>query len=223
VQDFSFYSNGGVRYLRAATHGRGVYELNIDTPLPVELTSFVASTKEDDIYLKWATATEVDNYGFEVERSVDEGDFKKIGFLPGHGNSNSPKEYSFTDNFVNGFVSYRLKQIDNDGSFSYSDIVKVEALTVNDFAVYQNYPNPFNPITAIKYKTPSDSKVKITITNSLGEEIETLLNGDQNPGIHEVVWDASRYASGVYFANLQINSTDGKAGLKKTIKMILNK
>ena len=116
---------------------------------------------------------------------------------------------------MNGFVSYRLKQIDNDGSFSYSDIVKVEALTVNDFAVYQNYPNPFNPITAIKDKTPSDSKVKITITNSLGEEIETLLNGEQNPGIHEVIWDGNKYASGVYFANLEINSTNGKVGIHK--------
>ena len=81
VEYFSFYSNGGVRYLRAATHGRGVYELNIDSPLPVELKSFMASAKEDNIYLKWETTTEVDNYGFEVERSVDQGDFKKIGFL----------------------------------------------------------------------------------------------------------------------------------------------
>ena len=223
VQDFSFFSNGGVRYLRAATHGRGVYELSIDSPLPVELTSFTAQTKEDNILLKWITASETDNYGFEVERSVDQGDFMKIGFRPGHGNSNSPKEYAFTDNFVNGFLSYRLKQINSNGSYTYSNIVKVEAVTVNDFAVYQNYPNPFNPITAIKYKTPIESKVKITITNSLGEQIETLLNEEQNPGIHEVIWDANRYASGIYVANLQISSINGKTGLNKAIKMILNK
>ncbi len=223
VQDFSFFDNGSVRFLRAATHGRGVYELNIDSPLPVELTSFTAVTKENNILLKWVTASEVDNYGFEIERSVDQGDFKKIGFLPGHGNSNSPKEYSFTDNFVNGFLSYRLKQINNNGSYSYSNIVKVEALTVNDFAVYQNYPNPFNPITSIKFKTPVDSKVRLTITNSLGEEIESLLDEQQNPGIHEVVWDANKYSSGVYFANIKITSNDGIAQLNKTIKMILNK
>ncbi len=223
VQDFSFFSFGGVRYLRAATHGRGVYELSINTPLPVELTSFTAQAKEDNIFLKWTTATETDNYGFEIERSVDEGAFMKIGFNQGHGNSNSPKEYSFTDNFVNGFLSYRLKQINNNGSYSYSDVVKVEAVAVNDFAVYQNYPNPFNPITAIKYKTPSVSKVKITITNSLGEEVETLLNEERSPGIHEVIWDANKFASGVYIANLQISSTNGNTGLNKTIKMILSK
>lgn len=223
VQDFSFFSFGGVRYLRAATHGRGVYELSINTPLPVELTGFTAQTKEDNIFLKWTTATETDNHGFEIERSVDQGDFMKIGFLPGHGNSNSPKEYFFTDNYVNGFLSYRLKQINNNGSYSYSDVVKVEAVAVNDFAVYQNYPNPFNPITAIKYKTPSESKVKITITNSLGEELETLLNEEQSPGIHEVIWDANKFASGVYIANLQISSTNGNTGLNKTIKMILSK
>ena len=223
VQDFSFFSNGGTRYLRAATHGRGVYELNIDSPLPVELTSFIALAKEDNILLKWTTATEINNYGFEIERSVDQDDFKKIGFVIGNGNSNSPKEYSFKDKYVNGFRSYRLKQIDNDGSYSYSDVVKVEALTVKDFAVYQNYPNPFNPITSIKFKLPADSKVKLTVINLLGKELETLFDGPQNPGIYEVVWDGSNYASGVYFANMQINSTDGSSSFNKIIKMILNK
>ena len=223
VHDFSFFSNGGARYLRAATHGRGVYELNIDSPLPVELTSFIASIVGEHIYLKWTTATEINNYGFEIERSVDQGDFKKIGFVIGNGNSNSPKEYSFQDNYVNGFLSYRLKQIDNDGSYSYSDIVNVEALSVRDFALYQNYPNPFNPITSIKFKIPVDSKVKLTVSNILGEELETLFEGPQNPGIHEIVWNGDNYASGVYFANVQINTIDGNTSLNKTIKMILNK
>ena len=223
VQDFSFFSNGGSRYLRAATHGRGVYELNIDSPLPVELSSFIASAKDDNVLLKWTTATEINNYGFEVERSVDQNDFKKIGFVIGNGNSNSPKEYSFKDKYITGFLSYRLKQIDNDGSYSYSDVVNVEALTVKDFAVYQNYPNPFNPITSIKFKIPADSKVKLTVSNLLGEELETLIDGPQNPGIHEVVWNGDNYASGVYFANMQINSIDGITSFNKTIKMILNK
>ncbi len=223
VLDFSFFSNGGSRYLRAATHGRGVYELNIDSPLPVELSSFIASAKEDNILLKWTTETEINNYGFEVERSVDQDDFKKIGFVIGNGNSNSPKDYTFTDKFLNGFLSYRLKQIDNDGSFTYSDIVEVEALTVKDFAVYQNYPNPFNPVTSIKFKIPAESKVKLTITNLLGEEISTILNQQQSPGIHEVQWDGGNNASGVYLANMQINSIDGNTSFNKTIKMILNK
>ena len=202
--------------------------------LPVELTSFSATTIGSTVKLNWQTATEVNNYGFDVERcalSAERQAWEKIGFVNGSGNSNSPKDYSFVDDKISDGkpayrtdrYSYRLKQIDNDGSYSYSDVVKVEALTVKDFAVYQNYPNPFNPITSIKFKIPVDSKVKITVSNILGEELETLFEGPQNPGIHEVVWNGNNYASGVYFANVQINAIDGSSNFNKTIKMILNK
>lgn len=223
VHDFSFFDNGGVRFLRAATHGRGVYELNIDTPLPVELTSFTAQIKNGEIILDWITVTEIDNVGFEIERSLDKGEFKKIGFVQGHGNSNSPKEYQFIDKNISGYISYRLKQINNDGTFSYSKIVNVDLVSINDYALYQNYPNPFNPITSIKFKTPVESHVKLRISNSLGEEVTTLLDQVQNPGIHEVIWESNLTASGIYYANLQISSLDGQTSFQKTIKMILSK
>lgn len=223
VLDFSFYSHAGTRYLRAATHGRGVYELNIDTPLPVELISFTAEAFEDKVILKWITATETNNFGFEIERKIDNGEFNKIGFIPGYGNSNSQKEYQYEDKYVNGFLSYRLKQINNDGTFSYSDIVNTELLAITDFKVYQNYPNPFNPITVLKYKLPAESFVKITILNTLGEKVLTLSEDKLNPGIHETIWDASDFSAGVYFANFQISSLDGKNNLNKALKMILSK
>ena len=223
VLDFSFFNSGGIRFLRAATHGRGVYELSIDSPLPVELASFTASVKGSGILLNWITESEVDNFGFEIERSIDRAEFKKIGFVPGSGNSNSPKEYSFNDLLVNGFLAYRLKQIDNNGSYSYSKIVNVEALNVSDYTVYQNYPNPFNPITSLKFKLPLESDVKLNVTNSLGEIIESLADNQFKPGIHEIVWNAEKFASGIYFANFLITSKDGISPINKTIKMILNK
>ena len=178
VMDFSFYSNGGTRYLRAATHGRGVYELNIDSPLPVELTSFIASAKDDNILLKWTTATEVNNYGFEIERSQkskvnSQTEWKKIGFVDGHGNSNSPKEYSYLDEWINyGSFYYRLKQIDTDGQFEYSNIIEVDAGNIPDgFVLEQNYPNPFNPITTIKFALAETQSAKLIIYDVLGNEV----------------------------------------------------
>jgi hypothetical protein len=223
VQDFSFYSNGGTRYLRAATHGRGVYELNFDSPLPVELLAFTGRGKESEVDLNWATATEVNNLGFDIERSVDKGAFMKIGFCPGYGNSNSPKYYSFKDKHVNGFLSYRLKQIDKDGRFSYSNVLNTETIKIKDFEVYQNYPNPFNPITMIKYKVPAESRVQVSVFNALGENVGSLVNSLQLPGIYDVPWDAKNYASGVYFYRVNITSLDGNTALTKTLKMILTK
>ncbi len=111
-----------------------------DQPLPVELSSFSVNTVEGvKAQLNWETATEVNNYGFEIERSIvseedafetESYDWEKVSFVEGHGNSNSTKIYSFTDkNLVGGskFV-YRLKQIDIDGTFEYSDVVEIEVL-----------------------------------------------------------------------------------------------
>ena len=120
------------------------------SPLPVVLTTFTASNLGDNINLKWETATEVNNYGFEVQRAIQNSklniqNWNDIGFVKGSGNSNSPKNYSFIDdNPPAGTVEYRLKQIDNDGSFKYSSIVEASFMKPDNFALAQNYPNPFN-------------------------------------------------------------------------------
>jgi hypothetical protein len=179
-----------------------------DIPLPVELSSFTASTNQNAVNLNWQTKTEVDNYGFEVERKaansgVEAGSWEKIGFVNGHGNSNSPKDYSLTDKNPSGgskFI-YRLKQIDNTGEFKYSDEVEVE-IVPNEFNLYQNYPNPFNPATNIKFALPKAARVNITIYNVLGENIATLLNEDKEAGFYNIQFDASSYSSGVYVYRL---------------------
>ncbi|MEO8231912.1 MAG: T9SS type A sorting domain-containing protein [Ignavibacteriota bacterium] len=171
--------------------------------LPVELSSFNAKFNIKQIDLDWETATEVNNYGFEVERKT-ETDWKKIGFVQGNGNSNSPKKYSFMDNNLLGSNKfyYRLKQVDNDGQFSYSNTIEVSLPPVA-YELEQNYPNPFNPITKIRYQLPEKSRVFIKIFNSLGAEVKILLDEIKEPGNYEVDFDGTNLSSGVYFYRMQ--------------------
>ncbi len=204
------------------------WTLGIDDPLPVELTSFSATTIGPNIKLNWKTATEINNYGFEVERcaqSAERKAWEKIGFVNGNGNSNSPKDYSFVDNNLlsgrqgvsSGKYSYRLKQIDNDGHFEYSKIIEVDMIGVKKFELSQNYPNPFNPATTISFSLPEASNVKLTLYNLLGQEIETLVNGFKESGVHTVNFNASKLNSGIYIYKIETN------GLTQTRKMTLIK
>ncbi len=187
------------------------------TPLPVELTLFTASFLEDEVVLNWQTKTEVDNYGFDVERSVISEEWEKIGFVEGYGNSNSPKSYSFTDNPNGGSkFKYRLKQIDTDGAYEYSDIVEVEIIPY-EFILYQNYPNPFNPSTNIKSQVSESGFVSLKVYDVLGKEVATVINEEKPSGSYEIEFDATNLPSGVYFYRLQAGS------FIETKKMVLMK
>jgi hypothetical protein len=184
---------------------------NMDV-LPVELTSFTANYVNGNVGLKWTTATEVNNYGFNVERR-ETGNGKsetwvKIGFVQGSGNSNSPKEYLFVDSTPpSGKIHYRLKQVDFDGQFEYSGIVEVIIETPTQFSLQQNYPNPFNPITTIKYSIPNVgtgfSLSILKVYDILGSEVAVLVNEMQPAGNYEIQFDGSKLASGVYIYKLQ--------------------
>lgn len=178
--------------------------------LPVEMTSFTVNSVQNFAQLNWETATEVNNYGFEVERKCQSEQLKstweKIGFIEGHGNSNSPKYYSFTDEEIkwSGEYSYRLKQIDIDGQFEYSDVVNVNIdLGEIGYKLEQNYPNPFNPSTTINFSIPEKSFVKLTLYNVFGEEIEILSNGVKEAGVYSIDYTAKNIASGIYFYTLE--------------------
>lgn len=190
-------------------------------PLPVELSQFTANISGGAVRLNWKTETEVNNFGFEIERQVGSlqstvSAFEKIGFINGSGNSNSPKEYSFADKNPTGGskFQYRLKQIDNDGQFEYSDIVEVEIIPIK-FELSQNFPNPFNPSTTIRFSLPVQTQLKINIYNMLGELVKTLSEGIYEAGYYSIKFDAAGLSSGTYIYRLESNN------FTETKKMIL--
>jgi len=190
--------------------------------LPVELIGFTAETSGDEVILNWQTATEVNNYGFSVERtSVCSSEWETIGFIVGHGNSNSPKEYSFIDASTppgKGSVSYRLKQIDNDGKFTYSEVAEVTFnMQPSTFELFQNYPNPFNPNSVISWQLPVSGYVSLKVYDILGNEVATLVNDELEAGYYNITLNANQpqLASGVYVYQLRAGS------FVQTKKMIL--
>ena len=183
-------------------------------PLPVELSSFSAVILKNEVKLNWRTVTEVNNYGFEVERQVGSGqatvgNWEMIGFVNGHGNSNSPKEYEFNDATVifAGTYYYRLKQIDNDGRYEYSKKIEVDFDSPINFVLKQNYPNPFNPSTTISFSLPVSNDVSLKVFNALGEEIISLVESFLEPGVHTYIFNADEFASGIYVYQLSTSET----------------
>jgi photosystem II stability/assembly factor-like uncharacterized protein len=179
----------------------------IGPPLPVELTSFTASVNESGITLNWSTATEINNLGFEIQRSLEANEFFTIGFVEGHGTITEQQNYSYADrNLDDGNYYYRLKQVDFDGSYEYSDVVEVDFRSFNSYLLEQNYPNPFNPTTTIGFGIQNKSNVKITILNAIGEEVAVVLNEEREAGYHKVEFNAATLPSGVYFYQLKAGS-----------------
>ncbi|AFH50566.1 Fibronectin type III domain protein [Ignavibacterium album JCM 16511] len=186
--------------------------------VPVELTSFNATVSGTNVLLKWTTATEVNNSGFDVERKTSNSDWKKIGFVPGAGTISEKQSYTFSDKNLNkGRYQYRLRQIDFDGTFEYSKVVEVEVISPSKFELAQNYPNPFNPTTAISFTIPQSGNVKLAVYNLLGQEVAVLVNEFREAGTYDVGFNASNLNSGVYLYKLEVN------GLTFTKKMTLLK
>jgi len=167
--------------------------------------------------LDWSTATELNNRGFEIERSVDDKDFITRGFVEGAGTSTEMHEYSFTEDALNGNIYYRLKQIDYDGNYNYSKSIEIKSVYVSNFELSQNYPNPFNPVTSIQYSVSSRQFVTLKVYDALGNEIMTLVNEEKPAGNYEVEFNGTGFSSGVYFYKLSAGS------FVETKKMILMK
>ncbi len=213
--------NNGVSLAWAATFNgeQDVYYSYIadTTIVPVELVSFSASAAANVVTLSWITATELNNKGFEIERSSDKLNWRTIGFKEGNGTIAEPQNYSYVDEYlVEGLYHYRLKQIDFDGSFKYSEIIEVE-IAPSEFSLSQNYPNPFNPGTVISYQLPVNSFVTLIVYDVLGNEVAVPVNEQKSAGTFKVEFNASDLGSGVYFYQLKAG------GFVETKKMILIK
>ncbi len=173
--------------------------------IPVEFTSFTGSVMQDGVLLKWTTATELNNQGFDIERSTGVQTWQKIGYVPGFGTTTEPKAYSFLDGDVTtGTYNYRLKQIDFDGTAAYTEAIEVVVdFTPSNFELSQNYPNPFNPSTTIQFQVPQASDVTVVIYDMLGQAVKSLFAGQIQAGKYTVEWDGtnnagSKLSSGSY-------------------------
>ncbi len=189
--------------------------------VPVELSSFTAAYINNKTELNWSTASELNNRGFEIYRSVYAEDsptnrmWQLIGFVNGNGTTSENSSYSFIDtNPPTGINYYRLKQIDFDGTFTYSEEVELFVHGISDYALEQNYPNPFNPITLISWQSPVGSRQVLIIYDILGNEVATLVDEYREAGRYEITFDGSRLASGLYFYQLR---TDNFSSTRKML------
>lgn len=209
-----------------------------EAPLPIQLVSFTGTFQTSGVLLNWRTLSEINNYGFEVQRSADQaGGFVSLpnSFIAGNGTTNQPHSYSFTDISVQaGSWYYRLKQIDLDGSIHYTEPIQVNGVTAvaenvpATFLLSQNYPNPFNPETRISYTLAKPSAVTLTVYTVTGQEIVSLVNEQKSAGRYEVVWNATsasgaKVASGMYFYRIVAKPVDGSAPFTELKKMVLLK
>ena len=210
--------------------GPGFFQLDdvyIEVIIPVELTSFTASAKDGSVTLYWTTATETNNHGFEIQRTHlsprsikggKEGGWEKIGYMAGYGTTTEARAYSYTDSKVAaGTYTYRLKQIDFNGSVDYSDEISVEIIKPLEYVLEQNYPNPFNPSTKIRFQISDIGFVSLKVYDIIGKEIATLVNEVISPGGYEYEFDATNFTSGMYFYKMRAGS------FIETKKMILLK
>jgi hypothetical protein len=197
----------------------------INNTVPVELVSFSVNVVENTVRLSWATASETNNFGFDVEKSGDGLLFAKIGFVPGNGTTTQPQSYSFVQSNVRpGKHFYRLKQIDTDGAFEHSSVIEATVLPPARFSLFQNYPNPFNPETRIRFDIPNlqgeNVPVQLAVYNLFGQLVRTLVNEERGPGVHEIQWDGRSEEgvaapSGMYFYTVRAGE------FRETKKMLL--
>jgi hypothetical protein len=182
---------------------------------PVELTSFTGSAAGNCALLHWETATEINNYGFSIDRKLGNINFMEVGFVKGNGTATIINSYSYNDkNLTPGSYIYRLKQMDFDGKITFSKEINIVVSAPVVFALEQNYPNPFNPATLIKYSIPQDGPVTLIVFNLLGQKVMTLVNQNMKAGKYELKFDATHFASGIYFYRLD-------AGASSSVKKMI--
>jgi hypothetical protein len=202
------------------------------TPLPVELVSLTATIQRSNVSLHWSTATEINNYGFGIERALKSErttlsageasaeNWSEIGFVNGNGTSSAPHEYKYTDTPpIPGLYAYRIRQMDKNGTVTDSRItVAAFGSAPQLFTLNQNYPNPFNPATTIEFALPVDGHVVLSVHDMLGKEVARLIDGEMKTGTYQrAIFDGSRFPSGSYVTRLTFK------GNQLTRKMILLK
>ena len=221
---FALDSSSGIVVDTIAAGISARYITPIDLSIvPVELMGFSAEVFGSKVELTWSTATETNNAGFEIERKELNNQFEKIGYVDGNGTTSEITNYKFVDEtaFSNNY-SYRLKQIDFNGTFEYSHVVEVDLTLPNEFSLKQNYPNPFNPSTTIEFSLPVQSNVSASVYSLLGEKVFELNSNEFEAGINRIEFNGRNVTSGIYFYTISAQGIDGSY-FNQTKKMLLMK
>ena len=225
IRNMTLQEDGKILVVGRSSNGYNfdyaVARFNSGDEVPVELISFSGKFTGTCVKLYWTTATETNNSGFEIERKLFDS-WESIGFIQGNGSTTEPHTYEFSDPITglstNKNMDYRLKQIDYNGSYNYSNIIEIDiSVSSEEYKLYQNYPNPFNPSTKITYSIPIDDFVLLKIYNSIGEEIETLINENKSAGTYQIDFKADNLPGGIYFYRLN------SGNYTKTNKMVVLK
>jgi sugar lactone lactonase YvrE len=187
-----------------------VIRFTASSSLPVELTSFQGKLMDNGNQLNWKTASELNNKGFEVERSIGGQDWENIGFIQGNGTTQERKDYSFLDEIPSSDINYyRLKQIDFDGKFEYSEIISIENKKIN--TITQIFPNPVSDFLNL---TSSEHITRIAIYNNLGQLMQQqIISSDAT---YTLKIDTKALPSNAYI--LQIQKQNGQIETQKFVK-----
>jgi hypothetical protein len=209
------YSKNGFLFVSSDS---GLYRSNY--VIPVELLSFTSSIFHNKVTLSWATASEINNSGFDIERKYENSNWTKIGFHVGSGTTTEHTSYQYSDVISDltyrGYIKYRLRQVDFDGTSSYTNETSLLFdLIPSEYSLSQNFPNPFNPITKIKFSVPNSEIVYINVYDILGNEVKILVNEFKQTGNYEIQFDAIDLPSGIYYYRMICGS------FSETKKMIL--
>ncbi|MEO8167139.1 MAG: metallophosphoesterase [bacterium] len=213
-----------------AVGGALVDSISLSSPLvPIQLASFTGTViTQNRVRLDWTTASEVNNYGFEIQKRSDAlPGFQTIpnSFIPGHGTTIQPHSYYFTDSAqIAGHCFYRLKIIALDGDVEYSEPITVSTPTdvhgnasPHHFSLEQNFPNPFNPSTTIRYSLSHEGHVKLKVFSSSGGEVVTLVDEIKSAGLHGIQFNTKSLSSGIYFYRLETE------GFSQTRRLVILK
>jgi hypothetical protein len=194
-----------------------------ESALPVELSSFTSAISNRDVILSWSTSEEVNNSGFDIERSSVAGEWTKAGFVAGNGTTAEPKNYTFTDRgLASGKYNYRLKQVDFNGNYQYFNLSNEVVIGLPEkFELSQNYPNPFNPSTKIEFAIPQDGNVTLSVFDNSGRLVSKISEGFRTAGYYTMDFSASNLSSGVYFYKLEFSGSGSE--FSKTMKMTVLK
>ncbi|GAB5518552.1 MAG: hypothetical protein RhofKO_08030 [Rhodothermales bacterium] len=176
------------------------FQLEHSAVLPVELTMFEAKANQDDVLLQWHTVSETNNAGFEIEHRAEEHVWKRLNFVSGQGNTLEAQAYRYTvPNLAPGVHSFRLKQVDYDGTFAYSPEVEISVAVAETYRLTTAYPNPFRAETHFTLDLRDAESVRVVVFDMLGREVavlhEGILAGQMR---HQFTMDGANLPSGMY-------------------------